>query len=260
MAKAQRGIQSIEVGGALLAALADADGSLSLRTLAQRAGMTSAKAHPYLVSLGKLGLVEQDPPTGHYGLGPFALQLGLTSLQRLDPVRVAIALTHDLAADIAQTVALAVPGSHGPTIVYLRESTRPVHVNMRTGTVMSIGNTATGRVFAAHLPPAQVAALFARESGDRAVVTAPARGRVSAKALATMIAEVRKHGCARAVGSPVPGINAVSAPVFDHSGALRLAITALGPSGTFDAAWNGEIACKVRAAAALVSQRLGYRA
>ena len=81
--KAQRGIQSIEVGGALLQALVDAGASLPLRELAQRAGMSSAKAHPYLVSYGKLRLIEQDPITGHYGLGPFALQLGLVSLQLL---------------------------------------------------------------------------------------------------------------------------------------------------------------------------------
>ncbi|MEP7330027.1 MAG: helix-turn-helix domain-containing protein, partial [Betaproteobacteria bacterium] len=66
MAKAQRGIQSIEVGGALLRALVDADTPLPLRELAQRAGMSSARAHPYVVSFGKLGLVEQDPVTGHY--------------------------------------------------------------------------------------------------------------------------------------------------------------------------------------------------
>ena len=74
MAKAQRGIQSIEVGGRLLAVLVDAAKPLTLRDLAQKAGMTSAKAHPYLVSFGKLGLVEQDAVTGRYGLGPFALQ------------------------------------------------------------------------------------------------------------------------------------------------------------------------------------------
>jgi len=119
--KAQRGIQSIEVGGALLQALVDAGAPLPLRELAQRAGMSSAKAHPYLVSFGKLRLIEQDAITGHYALGSFALQLGLVSLQLLSPVRIAIPAITALGNAIGHTVAIAVLGSNGPTIVYLHE-------------------------------------------------------------------------------------------------------------------------------------------
>ena len=39
------------------------------------AGMSGANAHAYLVSYGTLGLVRQDPASGHYELGPLALQL-----------------------------------------------------------------------------------------------------------------------------------------------------------------------------------------
>ncbi|MET0186778.1 MAG: helix-turn-helix domain-containing protein, partial [Achromobacter sp.] len=85
----RRSIQSIEVGCTLLTALVEAATPLSLRDLAQAAGMTSAKAHPYLVSFIRVGLVQQDGVTGQYELGAFALQMGLVSLQRLDPVRAA---------------------------------------------------------------------------------------------------------------------------------------------------------------------------
>ncbi|MDP3083200.1 MAG: helix-turn-helix domain-containing protein, partial [Rubrivivax sp.] len=81
----QRGIQSVEVGGQLLRALVHAGRPLALKDLAREAGMAPGKAHPYLVSFGKLGLVEQDRGSGHYGLGPLALQLGLMSLQQADP-------------------------------------------------------------------------------------------------------------------------------------------------------------------------------
>ena len=259
MAKAQRGIQSIEVGGALLRALVDADAPLPLGELAQRAGMSSAKAHPYVVSFGKLGLVEQDPGTGHYGLGPFALQMGVASLERLSPLRIAAPAMAALAVTIGHTVAVAVLGSHGPTIVSIHESARPVHVNMRVGTVMSVLNTATGRVFAAWLAAPAVARLVARESGDP-VVTGQAPMRRLRTEIDAMLAEVRHHRMARAVGDPLPGINALSVPVFDHGGALALAITALGPSGSFDPAWDGALALELRECAERVSARLGYRA
>src|SRR3989344_5202936 len=97
--RSPRGIQSVEVGGQLLKVLARTGRRMALKDLARAANMTAAKAHPYLVSFGKLGLIEQDAVSGHYGLGPLAMQLGLTSLQKVDPVRLAIAELPALAAE-----------------------------------------------------------------------------------------------------------------------------------------------------------------
>ncbi len=152
MSKPQRGIQSVEVGGKLLLALAAAGRAMALGELARESGMDASSAHRYLVSFGKLGLVRQDPSTGVYDLGPSAAQLGLAALQRLDPLREATTAAAALVARIGHTVAIAAHGHLGPTIVRIEESIHPLHVNMRTGTVMSLLNTATGLVFAAWLP------------------------------------------------------------------------------------------------------------
>lgn len=256
--KTRRGIQSIEIGGRLLTALVDEGAPMSLGELAKKAGMPSAKAHPYLVSFGSFGLIEQNPLTGRYELGPFALQLGLISLNQLDPVRIAIPAITQLAADIDQTVGLSVLGNQGPTIVYISESSYPIHVNMRTGTVMSIQATATGRVFAAFLPPRQVERMIAQErrSGTAASFGVPD---MAPDALDELLADVRRRGIARVQGDSVPGINALCAPVFEHSGAIRLGITAIGPAGSFTVDWDGVAAQKIRACADEISARLGYR-
>ena len=60
-----------------------------LKDLASDAGMSAAKAHRYLVSFQRIGLVTQDARTSRYDLGPASLKLGLASLARLDPVRLA---------------------------------------------------------------------------------------------------------------------------------------------------------------------------
>ncbi len=258
MGTERRGIQSVEVGGQLLVALVDAGGPMGLKELASRAGMSSAKAHPYLVSFGKLGLVQQDPVTSRYELGPFALQMGLISLQLLDPVRIAVPEIAPLGESLQLTVALAVLGNHGPTIVWIDEARAPIHVNMRSGTVMSNLHTATGLTFAAWLPQARLQALLLREAAD-AAPDGPATSPVDADVLSRMLAEVRKHGVGRTVGQPIAGINAMSAPVFDHRGDIVLAITAIGPAGTFDADWNGTVADALRGCARRVSQRLGHR-
>src|ERR1700733_16306068 len=87
--KSQQGVQSIEVGGRILQALARAPRPQMLRDLAAAAGMPAAKAHRYLVSFARMGLVEQQADTGLYDLGSFALELGLGALARLEPVTLA---------------------------------------------------------------------------------------------------------------------------------------------------------------------------
>ena len=119
MAKTQRGIQSIDVGGRVLAALTRSSGAMMLKELAEAAGMPAAKAHAYLVSFCRLGLVEQDAVSGRYDLGAFALELGLLALNRLDAVRVATNEMTGLAARTGHSTAIAVWGNHGPTVVRL---------------------------------------------------------------------------------------------------------------------------------------------
>lgn len=255
--KQQRGIQSIEVGGQLLLALARAAAPMMLRDLAREAGMVPAKAHPYLVSFGKLGLIEQDPVTGRYELGRLALELGLVSLQRLDPVRIATPEIGVLADRVGQSVALAVWGNHGPTVIRFEESTHPIHINLRTGTVMSLVNSATGHVFAAFLPPKATEDLVKAELA-RSSVGGGAR-RPTWKQVEATLADVRSRGLARAVGNPLPGINAFSAPVFDHTRNIVLALTVVGPAGTFDIDWRGPVARALLESSSAISARLGYK-
>ncbi|PXX41975.1 IclR family transcriptional regulator [Undibacterium pigrum] len=255
--KERRGIGAIEVGGLILNALVSSGRAMSLGDLARESGMPASKAHAYLVSFGKLGLVEQDVVTGAYQLGPFALQIGLVSLQQMSPVKLAIPEITRLAAATDQTVALAVWGSHGPTVVYIAESSRPIHVNMHAGSVMSMLGTATGLVFSAFLPQALVDKVIAREVRDELVI-GQAGVQMTTQDIASILAEVRAQGLARAQGLPIPGINALSAPVFNHAHALSLVITATGPKGSFDTAWNGELAQALRTSASSLSHQLGH--
>jgi DNA-binding IclR family transcriptional regulator len=70
---------------------------------------------------------------------------------------------------------------------------------------------------------------------------------------------LQAHGVTRAVGRPIPGVNAFSAPVRDHEGEVALVITALGHQDHFASAWSAPMAAAVKAAAAEASGRLGFR-
>jgi DNA-binding IclR family transcriptional regulator len=203
--------------------------------------MAPPKAHPYLVSFGKLGLIAQDAGSGHYGLGPLAMQLGLISLQQFDPVRLASARLGELAVEVGQTVAIAVWGNRGATIVRVEEAPSLVHVNMRHGTVMSLRGTASGRLFAAHLP--------------RDVVRAAAEDRFD-KTFEAELADIRAKGMSHAVDAAIPGISAIAAPVFGGQG-IVLSLTAIGPSASFDVRPGGRPALALKRFAAELSAQLG---
>ncbi|MEO6294009.1 MAG: IclR family transcriptional regulator [Burkholderiaceae bacterium] len=261
----QRGIQSMEVGGQLLLALVQHGRPMALKDLARDADMAPAKAHPYLVSFNKLGLIVQDDVSGHYGLGPLAMQLGLISLQQFDPVRLATPLLADLARQLSHTVALAVWGNRGPTIVRIEESPNLVHVTMRHGTVMSLRNTASGRLFAAHLPQEAVLAALSEErdyelrTENRTGLKTTASPLGIDLAFAQLLEKVRSQGISSAVNTVVPGVSALAAPVFDESGKLVLSLTAIGPSPQFDVGLDGSIATTLKTLGKDLSQRLGYR-
>ena len=251
----QRGIQSIEVGLRVLQALTEQRRPLPLKDIGRLADMAPAKAHPYLVSFMQGGLVKQNPLTGHYELGPGALQLGLAALQQLDPLTEASQEAAQLAAASDLSIALAVWGQLGPTVVRLDEPRYPLHVNLRVGTVMSLFNTITGRVFAAYLPEKMVRSML--EDEHRRVVGGTSAS-FDAPEVQALLDEIRATGMGRGVSMPQPGVNTLCAPVFDAAGHIALVMTMIGPQGVFDAEIDSAAGELLREHARRTSLRLGH--
>lgn len=257
VASDRQGIQSIEVGFRLLHVIAANNRPMMLRDIAKGAGMPAAKAHRYMVSFMRIGLVEQDSGSGRYDLGAYALELGLAGLGRLDPVRLSGPILEELCENIQETVALAVWGTHGPTIVRIVDAGGPVTITLRAGTVLPLYKSATGRGFAAFYRSP-----FLKKFLDKELNEASAANKVAVTTLRRQLeknlTEIRQYGISRATGSLTPGINGFSAPVFDHSGQMVAAITTLGAVGEFSADWDSPVATAMLKASADFSHRLGY--
>lgn len=251
--KLQRAVQSVEVGGRLLLALADSGSALTLKDLAAHAGMTPSRAHPYLVSYGRLGLIEQDS-SGRYDLGPAALRVGLASLQRLEPMTVAEPVIRQLAAKTGHAIAIAVWGNFGPTVVRLIEAQQPLHVSLRIGSVLSLFDTATGRAFASVLPQERLRQAIAGPLGE---AMPQEKWHQRQHEILEIVQEARQHGVSRAISSPIPGVNAFSAPVFDLEGNPVLVITMTDHENRLSAGWKNEAVALLAAAAKELTARLG---
>lgn len=257
VASERQGIQSVEVGFRLLKVLAATNRPMMLRDIAKGAGMPAAKAHRYMVSFLRIGIVEQDASSGRYDLGAYALELGLSGLGRLDPVRLAGPILDSLCEEIQETVGLAVWGTYGATIVRIVDAGAPITITVRPGTVLPLYKSATGRAFAAfHRSPFMKKMLDQElrqisDDSDTAITTVR-------RQLEKTLTEFRSQGIARATGSLTPGINGFSAPVYDHSGSMVAAITSLGAVGEFNVEWDSPVAKAMLAASLALSHRLGF--
>ncbi|WP_028227764.1 IclR family transcriptional regulator [Paraburkholderia ferrariae] len=255
--KLRSGIQSIEVGFRLLEVLTSEPRAMMLRDLAQRAGMSPAKAHRYLVSFLRLGVVAQDPLSGRYELGGFALQLGLARLARVDGVKLARIALAQLRDRLDVTMGIAVWGNQGPTVVHWMESSHPAKASLRLGDVMPMLSSATGLLFAAYLPRSKTGPMIERELASARQSHWASTPR-TAEELERALAEVREHGAARVEGMLLPTIHAFCTPVFDAAGDLALGLIALGHEGAFDIDWNGAVDTPLRECAQKLSWELGY--
>lgn len=261
------GIQSVEVGFELLKAMAEASGPLMLRDLAAAAGMSAAKAHRYLVSFQRLGLVIQDPLSTRYDLGPAALRLGLASLARIDAVRLARERIDALLEQTGHTVAIAVWGNQGPTMVHWAEAPQTVPVTLRLGDVMPLLSSATGRCFAAFMGhegrDARRLAPMIREELARlkklpASPALPLDLPRTQTEVDAMLDGVRARGLSRVVHSLLPGVGGFCAPVFDAQGRLALGMVVLGSVATLDTDWDGLPATALLQATRRLSADLGH--
>jgi DNA-binding IclR family transcriptional regulator len=251
----QQGIQSIEVGGRVLRAFLGSAEPQQLKDLAARAHMPAAKAHRYLVSFCRMGLVEQQPETGLYELGGLSLEIGLAALARLEPVTVATPFLAELRQETGQTAALAVWANHGATIVRWLGADSPVAASLRVGAVMPITRSATGQVFLAYAPAAGIADFIRSEisQNQRLGLLPTTREEVDRIAERT-----RRRGHAF-TSEFIPGISGLAAPVFDHTGGLAMSLVLLGYTKPFEAQLDSFVSVTTRKAR-MLSERLGHRA
>lgn len=252
----QAGVQSVEIAAHILKALAGEGMPIPLKRVAKAAQMSRAKVHRYLVSLKRAGLVAQDGKSGDYRIGPSAVTLGLVGLRGLSPVRAMNDALPGLRDRIGETVTLAIWGETGPVVIAMEEPGLPITINVRIGSVLPLGTSAIGRTFAAFLPEVLTQGIVAREralaaqEGNNIYPDAPA--------LSEVLAEVHTRRLSRVRGTVMPGIDALAAPIFDHTGKVIAAICSFGRSGGFDSRLTGPVAQALAETANELSRQFGF--
>lgn len=239
---------------------------------------TKVAAYPGGDHVVYIGRVERISRSAHRSLAfgdgkylkTFAHDLGETGNTAVgwNPVTAAAALqAQRLATDALpeicerigqRTVGMAVWGNQGATIVRWEASTRPVSPHLQAGVVVSLTQSATGRAFAAFMKADFVEAAVQQELLARARSGQPEQGKFQ-----QLLEEARYYGLARAVGSDESPrhkvtVNAFSAPVYDASNNMVLALSTTCEAQRLDPDWNGTAAATLRECARKITEQLRH--
>lgn len=212
----------------ILMYLAEDDGhphGTSLTDLATGLQMSKSTVLRLVGPLREERLVDQDPESGHYRLGPQNALLGQLYLERLDIRRAASPLLHRLAQDVREAVHLV--SFDPPEIVYIDkvESPQAVRMHSRVGGRQPAYCTATGKAFLAYATDDVLDKVIAAGMPSRtpATITSP-------EGLHAELAHIRERGYAIDDVENELDIRCVAAPAFNHSGAVVTAVSVSGPA------------------------------
>ncbi|MET8565979.1 IclR family transcriptional regulator [Streptomyces flaveolus] len=221
--------------------------------IAAELGVHKSTASRLATSLELRGLITQTEERGKYRLGLGLIRLAGAVRVRLDLSQQSRPVCEELAAEIAETINLAVLDRD--TVINIDQVIGPSAITTHNwlGRRTPLHATSSGKVLLAHLPEPALDDRLAvpLERYTRHTVTDPGT-------LRTQLKQIRADGFAFSVEELETGLNAVAAPVLTLGGQVVAALSASGPSFRFTERRLREVAAAVRAAAEEISGRLGH--
>jgi DNA-binding IclR family transcriptional regulator len=215
-------------------------------------GVHKSTASRLLATLQARGLVEQARVRGSFRLGAGLIRLARASAAQLDISQAAREACAVLAADLGDTVNVAVLDEGAAMNVSQARGSAAVAVQNWVGRRTPLHATSSGKVLLA----------FAPDDVSRRLVAQPLERCTPAtitdrRALEAELATVRERGWGATQGELEVGLNGVAAPVWTAGGELAGAISVSGPAYRLDPERFAAVAARVIAAAADAGTLLG---
>lgn len=246
----RRGIQSVDIGFRVLAALATETQPATLSAVAQRSGLSASQAHRYLASLIASGMAHQATSSGRYELGPQAIQIGLAALARTDVFAETDPAIADFTRDTGRSTLVAARGPLGPTIVRWHAGRTPVITSLAVGSVLPLLGSATGHAFLAFMGAEEcLGAVEAAQAADARAATVD---------VDTICSRVRADMSASVDELLIPGLRATAVPILDIQGRAALVATVMA-TPAFARQDDAAIVQKLQSVCRTLTERLGAR-
>lgn len=216
-------------------------------------GVHKSTAFRLLAALEARGFVEQAQERGTYRLGLGVVRLAGAVTAQLDLSRQGHEACDRLAADLGETVNIAILDSNRAVNITQSRGAASVTSHNWVGRQTPLHATSSGKILLAHAPAGVRAAVLAEppERFTDATVTGEAE-------LAAELDQARAAGWAFTAEEYEVGLNAVAAPIRGADGSVVAALSVSGPAYRLAPGAFPVIAKRVIAAADEVSGRMGW--
>jgi DNA-binding IclR family transcriptional regulator len=245
-------VQSVDRALAILEILAGR-GEVGVTEIAAELGVHKSTAFRLIAVLESRDLVEQLADRGKYRLGFGVVRLAGATVAQLDLAKESRRTCEELAADLGETVNVAILDADRAVNVSQVRGTASISLYNWVGQGTPLHATSSGKVLLAYAGGQVRVAVLAKPLQRYTIATITDPGVLGAE-----LADIRVRGWAATEGEYEIGLNAVAAPVRDANGDVMAAVSVSGPSFRLPADTFGEIAPRVVAAADALSRRLGH--
>jgi len=244
-------INSLAKGIRILELLSDSN-DLSVTQVAKRMNINRASSHRFLATLKELGYADKDQNARYY-LTSKVIELGTKVLDRFEFRKIAHPFLQAVAAIFNETINLGFFNGHQVITIDKIDSTEILRMDAGIGGREPAYCTSLGKAILAYLPDSQL-----EEYLEATVLTPYTPNTVtSSKKLKEELMHIRKRGYAVDKEELSAGLRCVGAPVFDHSGHARYAISISGPSIRFGSKRIQEMQKALKKNCQSLSEKLG---
>jgi IclR family transcriptional regulator, acetate operon repressor len=255
-APSRAGVQSIDRAVAILRCFDARRPELGISEIARMTGLSTSTTHRLLAAMQSNSLVRQTPGR-RYGLGPLLVQLARSGAVPTTLRDAALPLMRALRDEIDETVAVheLLPTGDRAVVDQVESHQELRRTYTDIGVPLALPHGAPGKAILAMLPPARQEHWLSRP-----IPAATARTITDPAELRAQLATIRSRGWAESHAERYPGIRAVAAPLFDHTGGVVGALGTSVPEVRMDDRRAAELGARVRAVAWEVSETLGATA
>ena len=244
-------IASLEKGLRVLEVLSN-EKEMSVSAVAKKLGYNRAASHRFLSTLKDLGYVDKNEDNSYY-LTLKVLELGMKVANRMEIRQVARPFMQELASAFDETVNLGY--FDGQDILHLDkiDSSEILRIDTPLGSHAPAYCTALGKAILAHQDKEDLDAYFNRTK----LKNVSPKTIVSRKALKQEFIGIKEKGVAYDNEELATGLCCVAAPVFDHTGKCRYAISVSGPSMRLDNRKMENISKRIKEVTARLAEKMG---
>ncbi|QBX34078.1 IclR family transcriptional regulator [Paracoccus liaowanqingii] len=246
-------VQALDRALDLLDLLAARPG-LTLSEVAEHAAQPPSTVHRVLHTLATRGMVESDPATQAWNIGPQAFRLGSAFMRRSGIVERARPILRALMEHTGETANLGI--LQGDAVLFLSqvETTETIRAFFPPGTRSPLHASGIGKALLAFgaaggaTGPLQGAAPLARFTDNTLT---------DRQALQADLARIRHRGFSFDDEERTRGMRCIAAPVFDLSGEAVAGVSVSGPAHRIAAEHVKTLGAVVAAAAASLTEAMG---